>query len=57
MTLPNPDLFRAYCATAGYRQTYNEGLYDWLHAEGFTQATLNDKIAAASAASFDWVLN
>jgi hypothetical protein len=57
MTLPNPDLFRTYCATAGYRQTYNEGLYDWLHAEGFTQATLNDKIAAAEAASFDWVLN
>ena len=57
MTLPNPDAFRAYCVTNGYRQVYNEGLVDWLTAEGFTQSTLNDQIAAAEAASFDWVLN
>lgn len=57
MNLPNPDTFRAYCITNSYRQTYNEGLFDWLTAEGFTQSTLNDKIAAAEAASFDWVLN
>ena len=51
---PNPDTFRAYCALHGYRQTYNEGLWDWLTANLFTQGTLNGKIRAAEEANFSW---
>lgn len=54
--LPEPDTFRAYCITNGYREQYNEGLWDWLTANGYTQRTLQDKIIAASEAGFTWEL-
>lgn len=55
-SFPNPDTFRAYCTTNGYRIPYNEGLMDWLTANGYTQSTLSDKIRAACVADFNWVL-
>ena len=55
--LPTQDAFRAYCVTNSYPQEYNEGLFAWLTVELFTQATLQDKIYAACAADFDWILN
>lgn len=56
INLPNQDVFRAYCITNGYREEYNEGLSDWLAANGYTQATLQDQIIAASIDNFTWVL-
>lgn len=55
--LPKATEFRAYCILHSYRLPYNDGLWDWLTAEGFTQNSLPDKIKAADAAAFDWVLN
>jgi hypothetical protein len=48
------DGLRAQAITSGWRQTYNEALWDWLTASGYTQNSLNDKIAAAVAAGFDF---
>lgn len=48
------DGLRAHAIASGYREQYNEALWDWLTASGYTQPDLNGKIAAAIAAGFDF---
>lgn len=51
---PRGDTLRAQAITSGWRQQYNEALWDWLTSSGYTQATLNDKIRAAELDGFDF---
>jgi len=53
-TFPGADAFRAFCIAQGYREQINEGLWDWLTANGFVQPTLTEKISAAQVADFDF---
>lgn len=51
---PNTDTLRAQAITSGWRQQYDETLWDWLESNGYTQDSLNDKIHAAEVAGFDF---
>lgn len=48
------DAFRAFCIVNGYRENVNEGLWDWLEANGFTGTSLCCKIRQAKEADFDF---
>lgn len=54
MIFPNADRLREEAIIQGWRETYNEAMWDWLTANGFTQSTLPDKIRAAELADFDF---
>ena len=53
-TFPGADAFRAFCIAQGYREQINEGLWDWLTDNGYTQDTLSDKVGAAQLDGFDF---
>lgn len=53
---PSNDSLLAEALTQGWRKQYNEAMWDWLTARGFTQNTLNDKIIAASLNNFSFEL-
>lgn len=58
MTSPFPknDALRAFARLQLYRQQYNEALWDYLTASGYTQKSLPDKIKAAQADNFPFDL-
>lgn len=55
-TYPKADELRTFAITQGYREQYNETLWDWLTANGYTQGSLQDKIHAAELAGFTFSL-